>query len=90
MPQEQLIHHREGGMSLTYRHIQQVCKAGTPEECAFLHRTEEGSEEDIICARGTVFQEKILSLLRLSPKEGNCSGHPLYQITRTTSIQEVA
>jgi hypothetical protein len=77
-------------MLLTYRHIKQVCKEGMPDECAFLHRTEEGSEESVICARGSVFQEKILSLLRLSPKEGNCSGHPLYQVTRTTSTQEVA
>lgn len=77
-------------MSLTYRHIKQVCKEGMSDECAFLHRTDEGSEDDIICARGTVFQEKVLSLLRLSPKQSNCSGHPLYQITHATNAQEVA
>ncbi len=77
-------------MSLTYRHIKQVCREGMSDECAFLHHPEEGSEEQVVCARGTVFQEMILSALRLSPKEGNCSGHPLYQITRATNAQEVA
>jgi hypothetical protein len=77
-------------MLLTYRHIMDVCKQGQKGECPFLYHPGEDSEEETICARGTVFQEKILAALRLSPKQGNCSGHPLYEITTANQKQGAA